>query len=229
MSLLFAALLMVGLSFGEASAIPVQFDFTGYVIPCSFSPFPSYTQGTVTGYFQYDPAAYQTGGGTTKTYNNIPGSTLSITVVGGGKSFYTTVFPIDVQINNNTVATGIFKPSIDSFIVSSEITATTVNVFNLTFQNKLGTTIQTDLLQTTSLPGGIGALKYIPGGLSSTNEYTEGIGIFNLNSIKFQFAVTNLTEHASGPATPVPEPATMFLLGSGLIGVGVYARKRFKK
>lgn len=34
---------------------------------------------------------------------------------------------------------------------------------------------------------------------------------------------------ASLDVVPVPEPATMFLLGSGLIGIGAFVRRRFKK
>ncbi len=39
----------------------------------------------------------------------------------------------------------------------------------------------------------------------------------------------NLTTGFAGNGAPIPEPATMFLLGSGLIGLAAMARKKFKK
>ncbi len=43
------------------------------------------------------------------------------------------------------------------------------------------------------------------------------------------FAIDDLRFGGGGGGAAVPEPATILLLGSGLLGMGVYARRRFKR
>lgn len=82
--------------------------------------------------------------------------------------------------------------------------------------------------------GGIAGLAIERASLSSTNVVTAGshevrmrmtrgfaIGIF-LGDTPFQF-IDNVT------ATPVPEPATLLLFGTGLVGVGIGTRRRRKE
>lgn len=68
----------------------------------------------------------------------------------------------------------------------------------------------------------------IGGGLFNGAVYGESLSDLNDNAIyalnTFSFLMDG-EEIPSGPA-PVPEPSTFLLLGCGLAGLGLYARKR---
>lgn len=67
--------------------------------------------------------------------------------------------------------------------------------------------------------------------------YDKGVitSSFQFSATKGLTALTTERENSTSfsgsmtPFTSVPEPTTLFLMGSGLIGFGVYVRKKFKK
>lgn len=54
-------------------------------------------------------------------------------------------------------------------------------------------------------------------------------GLFGLKEGERYGAIVEATFKLKNEASPVPEPATMLLLGSGLVGLAGYGRKKFKK
>ena len=67
--------------------------------------------------------------------------------------------------------------------------------------------------------GSIGPLLHI----SSTSGYLEVAGAFTLTAHS-QFTLTGYSQ-----IFPIPEPGTLMLMGSGLIGLAGFARRRMSK
>lgn len=141
-------------------------------------------------------------------------------------------FPVGDIVSAANITIGIFDS--DSAATGNQVASFTLNgtldltaALNTLFESYGGEQLEYNVY-TLTLPGS--AFAGLSTGTAMFALALQGpsfIGDLPYNGAGLDFSTLDITTTPGG--TPVPEPSTMMLLGSGLVGLVGYGRRRFKK
>jgi hypothetical protein len=171
-----------------------------------------------------------------------------VTVTGSSSGFVTGVPQLQFTGNANFTATtalgtGAFSGtnSFGTFLLNTSSTQSVSGTFtlNLTFTVPSGIAGGQGTTYTATIQGSVspnintGGVNVTFNSPTQTFTFNDGVNVgsftITVDSLHVQSGQSaNLEAGLSGSQVPIPEPATLFLLGTGLSGIAAAARKRRK-